>query len=118
MSKTKKQIENENKYLNEQLTITRNAFYFARQKIDELNNILENVDEKMRELEDAIAENNRFHKHVIKNEGVIEDNKMKTINEPKPKKKTLSKRKHPEHEMYKHVVPLNCKNRNGYYDLI
>lgn len=112
MSKTKKQIENENKYLNEQLIITRNAFNFARHKIDELNTILENVDEKMRELEDAIVENNnKFRKHTIKNEDIIEDNKMKTITEPIPKRKTFSKRKHPEHEMYKHVVPLN-KDRN------
>lgn len=102
---TKEQYRIENKYLKEQLILTKNAFYFAKEKIKELESILNNISNKINELESDMssqiisAKNNN---NKINNRNISQN--IKTVLEPTPKKNIQNKRKYPEHEMYKYVI--------------
>jgi hypothetical protein len=97
MSRTKKQIESENEYLREQLVLTKNAFNYARDLIDEINNTLRAVDGKIRELEVAIGS---------KTGGEAISDSGRVVKEPTIKKSKSNRKRHPEHEMYKWVTPI------------
>lgn len=108
------QYQIENKYLREQLVLAKNAFYFAKNKIKELENILGNVSDKIDELENEISNQVIHTKKKYKNNDrevkiQIEPQNVKKVFEPTPKRSKQNKRKYPEHEMYKYVIQTSEK---------
>lgn len=115
MEKTKKDdIYNykiENQYLKEELFLAKNAFYFAKNKIEELQNVLNNVSERINELEIEIAnsienQNSDYGENMCNSyyNSNTNSEQMKAISEPRSKKNIKNKRKYPDHEMYKCVI--------------
>lgn len=87
----------------ELLLTTKNEIAIIRHKIKEIEYIIENISEKLQILEST--ENNQL---INENNKPIENKKtIKIITEPSITKKNKKiKRKHPGHEMYKYVVPI------------